>query len=138
MITRHQMQGIIDALIRMRNGATDEQALDAIALYPAWKPDKNYTVDGLRYSYDGDLYRIRQAHTSQVQYPPPLVPALYEKVSVGHSGTIDDPIPFEQGMAVTNGLYYTQDDILYHCIRDSGNPLYYDLSALIGLYVEIV
>jgi hypothetical protein len=41
-------------------------------------------------------------------------------------------------MEVYKGLYYTQYDVLYLGIRDSGQPLYHDLSALVGSYVEVV
>ena len=93
-MTREKLTAIINALIKMRNDATDETALETVDLYPEWKPDTDYTVDGLRYLYNDHLYKIRQAHRSQAQYTPDIVPALYELVAVGHSGTIDDPIPF--------------------------------------------
>ena len=124
----------------MTDGAqslTDEEALTAPMLYERWKADTDYAV-GQRLFYEDALYKVRQAHTSQAQYPPPLVPALYQRIEESHSGTIDDPIPFAQGMAVDNGLYYTQYDVLYLCIRDSVNPLYYDLADLVGIYVEKV
>ena len=34
--------------------------------------------------------------------------------------------------------YYKQSGVLYRCIRSSGQPLYHDLSALVGNYVEVV
>ena len=37
-----------------------------------------------------------------------------------------------------NGKYYTQDGVLYKCTRDTGNPVYHALSALVGTYVEVV
>lgn len=80
-MNRAQMQKIIDALIRMRNGATDEQALDAIALYPAWKPDTAYSVDG-RIRYGEKLYKCVQAHTSQEDWTPDVTPALWVLVSL--------------------------------------------------------
>ena len=81
MITRHQMQGIIDSLIRMREGASDEQALDAIALYPAWKSDTAYSV-GERIRYGDKLFRCVQAHTSQSDWSPDETPALWVRVSL--------------------------------------------------------
>lgn len=136
-MTRERLTAIINALIKMRNDATDETALETVDLYPEWKPDTDYTVDGLRYLYNDHLYKIRQAHRSQAQYTPDIVPALYELVVVGHSGTIDDPIPFEMGMAISKGLYYTENGIRYKCTRDSGNPLYNALADLVGIYVVV-
>jgi hypothetical protein len=40
-------------------------------------------------------------------------------------------------MEIFNGKYYIQNDIKYLCNRDSGTALSHDLSALIGLYVEL-
>ena len=136
-MTREKLTAIINALIKMRDAATDETALETVDLYPAWKPDTDYTVDGLRYLYNDHLYKIRQAHRSQGQYTPDIVPALYELVVVGHSGTADDPIPFEIGMKISKGLYYTENEIRYRCTRDSGNPLYNALADLVGIYVII-
>lgn len=31
-----------------------------------------------------------------------------------------------------------QGGVLYKCTRDTGNPVYHDLSALVGIYVELV
>ena len=56
---------------------------------------------------------------------------------VGHAGTLDDPIPYDGNMELTEGLYYIQDEIVYLCTRSSGQPVYHALSALVGLYVEV-
>lgn len=136
-MTREKLTAIINALIRLRDAATDETALEAVDIYPEWKPDTDYTVDGLRYAWEGKLYLIRQAHRSQAQYTPDIAPALYELVVVGHSGTADDPIPYEIGMAISEGLYYIENNIRYKCTRDSGVPLYNSLADLVGIYVII-
>lgn len=41
-------------------------------------------------------------------------------------------------MALEQGKYYSQGVVTYLCIRDTGNPVYHDLSALVGLYVQAV
>lgn len=136
-MTREKLTAIINALIKMRDAATDETALETVDLYPAWKPDTHYEVDGKRYLYDGHLYTVRQEHTSQATWTPDITPALYEMVTVGHSGTADDPIPYEIGMAIKKGLYYTENGIRYRCTRDSGNPLYNALADLVDIYVVV-
>ena len=40
-------------------------------------------------------------------------------------------------MALTAGLYYVQDYVIYLCTRDTGNPVYNPLAELVGLYVEL-
>ena len=60
---------------------TDEDALDAVELYPAWKPGTAYEVDE-RIRHEGILYRCVQAHTSQTGWEPPVVPALWTVISL--------------------------------------------------------
>ena len=64
--------------------------------------------------------------------------SLFSLVDETHSGTIDDPIPYEKNMEIFEGLHYIQNGILYLCFRSSGQPLYHDLANLVGVYVEVV
>ena len=80
-MTREKLTAIINALIRLRDAATDETALDAVDIYPAWRTDTAYTVDE-RIAHEGLLYRCVQAHTSQAGWSPDLTPALWTRVSV--------------------------------------------------------
>lgn len=134
---RHEAELYRRQMVDGAKDLPDEQAVKVPMLYDRWQEGKKYKI-GKRLFHEGALYKVRQAHTSQAQYPPPLVPALYERIDESHAGTIDDPIPFEQGMAISNGLYYTQYDVMYLCNRDSVNPLYNDLADLVGVYVEKV
>lgn len=120
---------------------TNKQALQVKEIYGNWNPDVEYLKPEngiLRILDEGELYELRQNHTSQAGWSPHLTPALWKKVVVDHAGTIDDPIPYSNGLEIFNGKYYTQNDVLYLCMRDSGTPLYHDLSALVGIYVEVV
>ena len=63
----------------------DDDALEAVELFPAWETDTAYTL-GIRVRYDGKLYRCEQAHTSQTGWEPPNVPALWTEVA--EPGTI--------------------------------------------------
>ena len=60
---------------------TDEDALQAVELYPAWATDTAYTVDE-RIRYNSTLYRCVQAHTSQADWTPDATPALWTVVSL--------------------------------------------------------
>lgn len=59
----------------------DEDALEAVELFPAWAAGVDYAVQE-RIRYDGTLYRCEQAHTSQTGWEPPNVPALWTAVSL--------------------------------------------------------
>ena len=120
------------------NYLPDKEAETVTALFPEWQVGVLYKTIGERLQYGGKLYKVRQAHTSQADWTPDITPALYELIDATHSGTIDDPIPFDTGMAIEQGKYYVQYEIKYLCTRDSINPLYNNLSTLIGIYVEVV
>ena len=86
------------------------------------------------------LYETLQAHKLQETWKPGIDTAsLYKVVEAGHAGTIEDPIPWAQGMAVENGKYYTDQGVTYKGIRDTGMPMAYDLKDLVsGGFVEVV
>ena len=121
----------------------DAVALNAVELFPQWKElvKKGVEVEkDFRFQHDGKLYRTEQPkYTFVEQYVPGEVgtESLFSKVDEAHAGTREDPIPYEKNMEIYEGLYYTQNNVLYQCIRSSGQPLYHDLSVLIGSYVEV-
>ena len=123
-----------------RIGLTDKEALSVKEFYPRWENFIGKTLEvGFIVLYNDNLYRSRQTHTAQSDWYPSLNTAsLYEVIEVEHSGTLDDPIPYSVPMEIFNGKYYTEDNLTYLCTRDSGIALSHPLSALVGVYVEIV
>lgn len=115
----------------------DNTALRMRSYYPEWQSGADYTV-GYKVQYSDRLWRCRQAHSSIAGWEPPNVASLWEQVCESHTGTEDDPIPYEGNMELVAGLYYVQDGEWYRCIRDTGNPVYHRLEELVGLYVETV
>lgn len=122
----------------------DSVALTAVELFPYWKVlvQEGRTVQkGFRFQHEGKLYRTEQPEYVFVEHYVPGAAgteSLFSLVDESHSGTKEDPIPFSKNMEIYEGLYYTQYDVLYRCIRSSGQPLYHDLSLLVGSYVEVV
>lgn len=115
----------------------DNTALRMMDYYPAWAENTAYTV-GYKVTYAGRLWRCIMAHTSQTTWEPTNAASLWEAINETHSGTMDDPIPYDGNMALTNGLYYVQDYVVYRCNRDTGAPVYHALAELVGVYVEEV
>lgn len=111
-------------------------ALRMMSYYPEWEPGKAYPV-GHKLTRNGKLYKVLQAHTAQAGWEPENVPALFTEICETHDGTMEDPIPYSGNMALEKGKYYIQSDVIYLCNRDSINPVYHDLTSLIGLYVEV-
>lgn len=123
-------------------GLTAEEALDVQSHFPRWEEligEDEYA--GFRFQYGGTLYEVIQTHTFQEEWKPGEgTEALYKVVQVEHEGTKEDPIPWESNMELESGKYYTEDDVLYLCVRDSGQAMPYKLSELVsgGGYVEVV
>lgn len=119
------------------NGLTvdDNTALRMKSFYPEWASGVSYAV-GYKVQHGGKLWRCIQAHTAITGWEPSTATAsLWEQINETHSGTIDDPIPYEGNMALVNSLYYIQNGVIYQCIRDTVNPVYNALADLVGLYV---
>lgn len=122
----------------------DAVALTAVELFPFWKvlvEEAAYVEKGFRFQHEGKLYRTEQPkYTFVAHYVPGSAgtESLFSRVDESHAGSKEDPIPFEQNMEIYEGLYYTQNGVLYRCIRSSGQPLYHDLALLVGSYVEVV
>lgn len=114
----------------------DNTALRMTEFYPEWTEGHSYDP-GYKVQRNGKLWRVLQAHTSQAGWEPENAASLWEQINETHTGTKDDPIPYEGNMALTNGLYYVQDYVIYICTRDTGAPVYNPLAELVGLYVEI-
>ena len=117
---------------------TDAEGLENVELFPWYEVGMDYAV-GDRFQYDGELYKVLQAHTSQQSWVPGIgTESLYIRVDDIHAGTADDPIPYNGNMELIENLYYTQDGVLYRCTRSTGTAVYNALSELVGIYVEVV
>ena len=115
----------------------DNTALRMVAFYPEWAENTEYTAE-YKVQRNGKLWRCRQAHTSQTGWEPENAASLWTEICESHAGTLEDPIPYSGNMALESGKYYSQDNKVYRCTRDTGNPVYNALSELVGLYVEEV
>lgn len=136
-----RLRPIIERAMQSIDG---QDALDAVGLYPAWETlcEKSFVAEqtGFKFSHEGVLYKTRQPwYTFVSNYVPGVrTESLFERIVETHTGTLDDPIPYDGNMALTAGLYYVQDGVVYRCIRDTGNPVYNALADLVGNFVEVI
>lgn len=93
---------------------SDETALNAVELFPAWTADTAYEAD-IRVRYEGNLYRVVQAHTSQAGWEPPNVPALFTQVA------LPGEIPVWVQPTGAQDAYMTGDQVHYPTASD---PVY--------------
>lgn len=125
-------------IIQASESLTDAEAYDVYELFERWIPDRTYNA-GKRIQYDGKLWRVRQDHTAQAQYPPSIyTAALYEEIAApGQGDTPDNPIRYNNNMELIESKYYEQFNVVYVCIRSTGVAVYNDLKDLVGIYVEV-
>ena len=106
---------------------TDAEALSVQSLYPTFS-DLLAQSDPLpvdfKFQHEGKLYKVLQPHTPQTDWIPGTdeTKAIYGLVSGStgeHSGTLEDPIPYERNMVLYEGKYYTQFGEVYLCTRNS-------------------
>lgn len=120
---------------------TDQQALSVKSLYPDWESFIGTTIKkDTKVKYGQKLFKVVMDHLVQIHFPPSIETAsLYTEIVEDHEGTLSDPIPYpaDGNMVIYNGKYYTENNILYKCIRDSVNPLYTTLASVVGNYVEL-
>lgn len=127
---------------------SDEEALEAKVLYDEWADlvKESYVAQetGFKFAHtkDGvtDLYKTMQPHfTFQGQWEPGAVgtESLYSHIDEAHAGTKEDPIPYKKNMEIFNGKYYTYNEVLYLCTRDSIIPLQHGLDELVNVYVIV-
>lgn len=132
------------AVDNLASNVNDNVALKSYILYPDWEDlaISSYTASkaGYRFKYGTDLYKtINDEHTFAVQWiPGEGTESLYVKIEETHVGTLEDPIPYTGNMVLENGKYYSQNDVIYLCNRNSENPVYNDLSELVDIYVTII
>lgn len=81
MITRQKAYQLRRMIVKASVSLSDEDALEAIELYPQWQTGTAYTADE-RIRYNNTLYRCVQSHTSQDDWTPDITPALWTVVSL--------------------------------------------------------
>lgn len=67
-------------IVKASASLPDEDALEAVELFPAWAADTAYE-QGERIRYGDRLYRCVQAHTAQPDWTPDQTPALWTEVA---------------------------------------------------------
>lgn len=101
-MTRAEAEAILAALVTLRESETDERALSVPVLYPAWRSGVDYAV-GTRVRYNGTLYRVLQAHSSQESWTPEAAPSLFARVLIPDPDTVPDWVQPDSTNAYSKG-----------------------------------
>ena len=138
MITRFHAIKLRQLIVKASESLTDTEALQGVELFDEWNGNGIEYSAGKRLRYNGILYKVKQAHTSQSDWTPDITASLYEQVAEPGQGTKDNPIPYNNNMALEEGKYYIQFDVEYLCFRSTGVAVHNNLADLVNLYVNIV
>lgn len=116
--SKAKMREIVNAIISIRESATDEQALNSIALYPEWKADVGYTV-GQRVLYNSVLYKVLQAHTSQADWTPDVSHSLFAQILIPDENVIPEWVQPDSTNPYMKGDKVTHNEITYESLIDN-------------------
>ena len=106
-MTWEHLYKLRDMLHKAAVSLVDEDALQAVELFPAWQAGDSY-LTGDRVRHGGVLYRCLQTHEAQPAWVPGDAPSLWDKVLIPDPGEIPE---WEQPGS-TNG--YAKGDKVRH------------------------
>ena len=107
-------QTLRTAIESLADNLDDEHAVELPELFPEWSGQDVFYDSGKRLVYNGTLYKVLQAHSSQSDWTPDDAPSLFARVLPGQDGTQigewvqpDSTNPYMAGDKVTyNGNTY--------------------------------
>ena len=78
-MNREHARRLRQLIERISVNLTDEEALEGVELFPAWKDFETYAV-GDRVQYENTLYKCLTAHDAQPTWTPSASPSLWVRV----------------------------------------------------------
>lgn len=97
----------------------DEDAIEAKELYPQWSGNGiSYKVND-RVRYEGILYKVLSAHTSQEAWTPTAAPSLFTKVLIPDENIIPEWEQPESTNPYMKGDKVTFDGKIYESVIDN-------------------
>lgn len=132
-MTRQKAREVIEAMVKLRGLATDEQAAEVAALYPEWRADAEYKV-GERVLYKNVLYKVLLDHTAQEDWNPADAASLFAEILIPDENVIypwqqpESTNPYKKGDKVSH------NDKIWVSTVDGNvwEPGYYGWEEVIG------
>ena len=90
----------------------DDMALTMPNAYPVWSGDSIDYKQGERVRYDGELYRVLTAHTSQPTWTPTDAPSLFALVLI-----VDEDEPSEWQQPDSTNAYMAGDIVIFEGVK---------------------
>ena len=133
-------RAIVKMAIKTARQITDDQeALAVKCLYKNWSKQLGRELTVGEYVQHGDrLYRVLTTHVAQANWEPGVgTESLFVIVDKTHAGTKEDAIPWSNNMECEEGKYYSEDGVIYLCIRASGTALQCKIVDVLGNYFQL-
>ena len=89
-----------------------EDIADLVGLYDPWTVDEAVSVGDIR-SYDGKLYKVVQAHTTQADWIPDATPALWTEIAPPETEDGEEIVPDFVQPTGAHDAYNTGDKVLF-------------------------
>ena len=120
MITRQRARQLRAKIELAAVSLTDEDALEAVELFPNWSGDGIQYEMGVRVRYDGVLYRCEQSHKSQSDWTPDITKNLWTPVAEpGEIPVWVQPTGAQDAYRLNDKVYYpNKGDNIYISIID--------------------
>ena len=99
---------------------------------PDWADFINKSMPkDFKFKYNDQPYQTLQYVNIVLEnQTPDIVYSLYKIIDEEHEGTLEDPIPYQQQMAIEKGKYYIQYDVVYIAIQNMPTGMPYDLNQI--------
>lgn len=99
---------------------------------PVWTDYINKSMPkDFKFKYNNQPYQtIQYINVVLSDQTPDIVYSLYKVINEEHEGTLEDPIPYQQQMAIEKGKYYIQYDVVYIAIQNMPTGMPYDLNQI--------
>lgn len=134
-MNREHAYKLRDMLHKASASLGDGDALEAIELFPKWAVGVAYEK-GIRVRYEDELYRCEQSHTSQADWTPDMVKALWTPVAEpGEIPVWVQPTGVQDAYMMYDKVYYpNKGDTIY--ISDVDNNVWSPLTYGWSVYHE--
>jgi hypothetical protein len=120
-------QTLRTAIVSMTDALDDETAIakaqEVPELFDTWSGQDVFYESGKRLIYNGTLYKVLQAHSSQPDWTPEAAPSLFARVLAGQDGTEigvwEQPDSTNPYMTGDKAHYPTINDPIYESTIDN-------------------
>jgi hypothetical protein len=114
-----QAQSIRNSMNVVTANLTDAEAVIVMDLYLPWKVGETYVNGDMRRD-EGKLFRCLQGHTSQAEWKPLMVPALWVEVAApGEYREIKENMLSTEAFAKDEIGWYKTEDNLWKSLIDA-------------------